>query len=201
MSDMTIQPMGPEAIQRRISEIQARTGFTPAPTPAFSKALDKAGYQPSPLVGNIGDGSLEPLNPFGSGASVGPMAEKFRPMAEKIAQEEGVDPALFDSLVQTESAYDPSARSRAGAMGLTQLMPGTASGLGVRNPFDPEQNLRGGAKYLNQMLLKFKDPRLALAAYNAGPGAVEQAGGVPNYSETKAYVNKIMAMTEAKRTP
>ena len=87
-------------------------------------------------------------------------------------------------------------------MGLSQLMPGTARALGVRDPFDPEQNLRGGAKYLAQMMAKFGgDPKLALAAYNAGPGAVERHGGIPPYRETRAYVERIMNRMEALNQP
>ncbi|HVL39761.1 MAG TPA: lytic transglycosylase domain-containing protein, partial [Fimbriimonadaceae bacterium] len=107
---------------------------------------------------------------------------------------------LLDALVAEESAYDPNARSRAGAMGLSQLMPGTARELGVADPFDPAQNLRGGAKYLAQMLQRFGDLRLALAAYNAGPGAVEKAGlAVPPYRETQEYVERVMKSYQEKR--
>ncbi|MBL1153191.1 MAG: lytic transglycosylase domain-containing protein, partial [Armatimonadetes bacterium] len=106
---------------------------------------------------------------------------------------------LLDSLVAAESGYDPAARSRAGALGLTQLMPSTATALGVAQPFDPEQNLSGGAKYLSQMLQKFGSLEKALAAYNAGPGAVERHGGIPPYAETQAYVRRVMSLYNAKK--
>lgn len=114
-------------------------------------------------------------------------------LAQKIAREYGLNPSIFAKLVRQESGGDPNARSPAGAEGLTQLMPGTARGLGVKNPRDPEQSLRGGAKYLKQQLKTFKgDYRKALAAYNAGPGAVQKYGGVPPYAETQNYVKRIL---------
>jgi soluble lytic murein transglycosylase-like protein len=115
----------------------------------------------------------------------------YRETARMIAIEEGVDPDLFLRLVGAESAFNPDAVSPKGAAGLAQLMPGTATELGV-DPTDPIQNLRGGARYLRQQLDEFGDPALALAAYNAGPGNVRKYGGVPPFSETKNYVAKIM---------
>ena len=117
----------------------------------------------------------------------------YRSLAQQIAVEEGVDPDLFMRLVEAESSFDPNATSSAGAIGLTQLMPGTASDLGV-DPTDPEQNLRGGARYLKQQLDSFGDPRLALAAYNAGPRNVRKYGGVPPFKETQAYIDRILGM-------
>jgi soluble lytic murein transglycosylase-like protein len=97
---------------------------------------------------------------------------------------------LFLRLIQQESGWNPKAKSHKGALGLAQLMPQTARVLGV-DPHDPKQNLEGGARYLRQMYNKFGSWRLALAAYNAGPGAVEKYGGVPPYKETKNYVRVI----------
>lgn len=121
------------------------------------------------------------------------MAQQFtesslREMATRAALQEGVDPELFLRLVQQESAFNPRAVSSAGAQGLTQLMPGTAKDLGVKNPFDPAENLRGGARYLRKRLDQFKDPELALAAYNAGAGNVQKYGGIPPFEETQKYV-------------
>ena len=100
---------------------------------------------------------------------------------------------LLDALVWTESRYNPLAVSGAGAAGLGQLMPATARDLGVVNRFDPRENLQGAARYLRQMLDKFGMVHLALAAYNAGPGAVERAGGIPRNGETPAYVSNVLA--------
>ncbi len=119
---------------------------------------------------------------------------------DAAAASNGIDPALLKGLVSQESGFDPNARSGAGAVGLTQLMPGTAASLGVTNPLDPAQSLQGGAKYLRQQLDRFGgDERLALAAYNAGPGAVARYGGVPPYSETQNYVKNVMAKAAAYR--
>lgn len=114
--------------------------------------------------------------------------------ADEAARAEGVDPRLFRALITAESGWRVDARSPVGATGLTQLMPATGRSLGVTNPLDPRQNLRGGAKYIGQQLRAFKgDPRLALAAYNAGPGAVSKYGGIPPFRETQNYVAKIMS--------
>ena len=117
------------------------------------------------------------------------------------ARNEGVDPELAFRLVRVESNFNPQARSYAGALGLTQLMPGTAAGLGVSDVQDPAQAIEGGAKYLKQQLDAFGgDVAKALAAYNAGPNAVRTYGGVPPYAETQAYVQKVMGYAEGYRT-
>lgn len=108
-----------------------------------------------------------------------------------VAQQYGVDPSLALAVAQQESGFNPNAVSPAGAIGIFQLMPTTAAGLGV-NPSDPAQNIQGGVQYLAQMLNQFGgDTSLALAAYNAGPGAVTKYGGVPPYAETQNYVAAI----------
>ncbi|MEO1549780.1 MAG: lytic transglycosylase domain-containing protein [Pseudomonadota bacterium] len=112
-------------------------------------------------------------------------------MARSAARRHGVPVPLFMKLVTQESNWQPKARSHKGAIGLAQLMPGTARYLGV-NPHDPRENLDGGARYLAEQYRKFRDWRLALAAYNAGPGAVEKFGGVPPYKETQNYVKVIL---------
>ena len=119
-------------------------------------------------------------------------------LIENQAGRHGVDPDLIRAMVHTESGFNPGAVSPAGARGLMQLMPGTAQRLGV-NPRDPHENLDGGARYLRRQYETFRDWRLALAAYNAGPGAVERAGGIPNYPETQQYVQRVLALYEEKR--
>jgi hypothetical protein len=115
------------------------------------------------------------------------------PNPDTAARKYRVDPKIFRALVKQESGGNQGARSPAGAIGLTQLMPGTARSLGV-NPQDPQQNLDGGAKYLREQLDRFGgDYHKALAAYNAGPGAVQKYGGIPPYKETQNYVKSILA--------
>lgn len=201
--------LGVDGVRSRMAELQARLdSLSPRPSqpqisaefgnprPAFSDALDAA---QNPLSGAIGpNGSLEgEVKPLGlDGFQLKPDfdVEKLRAMANQAAQRNNVPPKLFEALVEQESRFDPLAKSRVGATGLTQLMPGTAAELGVTDPLDPEQNLNGGAKYLSQMLSQFKgNERLALAAYNAGPGAVRKFGDVPPYRETQNYVEKIIS--------
>lgn len=105
----------------------------------------------------------------------------------------GIPHGLLDALIWTESRYNPRALSSAGAAGLGQLMPGTAKDLGVHNRFDPQSNIQGAASYLRQMLDRFGMVHLALAAYNAGPGAVGKAKGIPLNSETPSYVRSVIA--------
>ncbi|GIT92373.1 lytic transglycosylase [Jannaschia pagri] len=121
----------------------------------------------------------------------GSQRSRYLPDARVAARRHGIPEDLFLRLVRQESGWNPTAKSHKGAMGLAQLMPGTARALGV-NPADPKQNLEGGARYLAQQYRKFGSWRLALAAYNAGPGAVERHGGIPPYRETRNYVRIIM---------
>jgi soluble lytic murein transglycosylase-like protein len=104
-----------------------------------------------------------------------------------------VDPALIDAIIASESGFDANATSRTGARGLMQLMPQTAASLGVADPYEPHQNVRGGTRYLRELLDRFGSVDLAVAAYNAGPAAVTRYGGVPPYRETQDYVRAVMA--------
>lgn len=117
------------------------------------------------------------------------------PMIDRNAGSQQLDPRLVKAVIQVESGYNPRALSKAGAMGLMQLMPDTARDLAVRNPYDPDENLRGGTAYLRQLLDRFKGSvELALAAYNAGPEPVERHGGIPPYAETRDYVRHILSL-------
>lgn len=125
-------------------------------------------------------------------ARLRPLSQPFANAVATAAERHGLDPKLLHALVAVESAYRVDAVSRAGAAGLTQLMPATARDLGVRDRFDPHANLVAGADYLARQLLRFGDLRLALAAYNAGPVRVAQLGRVPDIPETKTYVQAVV---------
>lgn len=116
----------------------------------------------------------------------------YLPRVYSMESKFGLPSGLLDAVVWTESRYNPLAVSKAGAGGLGQLMPGTARDLGVSNRFDPAENLEGAARYLRQMLDEFGVVHLALAAYNAGPGAVKRAGGIPRNGETPGYVRDVL---------
>ena len=118
--------------------------------------------------------------------------EKIEDMIREVSARYRVDPALVRAVIETESHWNSSAVSRKGAQGLMQLVPGTAQELGVHNAFDPKQNLDGGVRYLRTLLERYNgDLDRALAAYNAGPHAVDRAGGVPQFRETRDYVHKV----------
>jgi soluble lytic murein transglycosylase len=113
------------------------------------------------------------------------------------ARENQVQPALVKAVIAAESNFDPDAVSRKGARGLMQLMPGTAQELGVDDPHQPGENVRGGTRYLRSMLDRYGDLSRAIAAYNAGPTAVDRYGGVPPYPETRDYVNRVLTYYRA----
>ena len=138
--------------------------------------------------------------PSAQGASGSAESGQYEQLIAQAAARNGLDPAVLHGLIQQESGFDPSATSSAGAAGLTQLMPGTAASLGVANPLDPAESIEGGARYLSRLMGEFAGNTTdALAAYNAGPGAVQQYGGVPPYAETQGYVSKVLGYAETYR--
>ena len=123
---------------------------------------------------------------------VAPARYDYDPLIGQAAQAHRLPPALVKAVIAAESDFDPRAVSRAGAQGLMQLMPSTAAVLGVADPLEPTQNVHGGVSYLRSLLDRYGDLTRALAAYNAGPEAVDHYGGVPPYRETRAYVDRVL---------
>jgi soluble lytic murein transglycosylase-like protein len=129
-------------------------------------------------------------------------AGEFEPLIAASAEQHDVRPDLVRAVIQAESAFNPLARSGKGAMGLMQLMPATAAELGVTDPYDPAQNIRGGVAYLKSLLVQYAhNEELALAAYNAGPSAVDKYDGVPPYRETRNYIERIRNNASVRRAP
>jgi soluble lytic murein transglycosylase-like protein len=196
-------------IQHRMSEIQARMGQV-GPQAPFAQRLAQAGGTvvsavsappggapggpptPAGLAGALGPNGAAPLGDLHPKAAAGGTAA-FKDLIAGAAQRHEVDPNLVRAVMAAESGGNPEARSPVGAIGLMQLMPGTAKDLGVADPADPAQNVEGGAKYLAALTKRFGLEH-GVAAYNAGPGAVERYGGVPPYKETRAYVDRVMRL-------
>ena len=185
--------MSVDAVVARVAELQSLMGAAapaaaPAPAAFASQLASATAATAAPAATTASAGLMA------TGASELPAGTPFASEITAAAKKHGIDPALLAGLVKQESGFNPNAGSPAGARGLTQLMPGTAAGLGVSNVLDPIQSLDGGAKYLRQQLDAFGgDVTRALAAYNAGPGAVQRYGGVPPYAETQNYVQKVQA--------
>ncbi len=205
---MSIHPLGPNGIQTRIEDLRSKfssihetentTSFQIPTSSGHEEAVSIPDFL-QPIAGEIKQSTIAPLNPFkfGMQPQTKDASHSFRPLIHQAALNAKLDPLLFEAIVQTESDFNPKLISRAGAMGLSQLMPENVKELGITDPFDPAQNLNGGAKHFAQMLGKFKDIRLALAAYNAGPGAVKKYQGIPPYKETQNYVKKVTSRFQA----
>lgn len=199
-------PAGITDVLSRINQIQQRF----APQAGFAAVLAEATAPPPgaadaplPAVTAPARGAARPMAAasvaVGAASATSPdwasrLPEAGRAWAPAItaaAESAGVEPRLLAALVWAESGFRPDAGSHAGAIGLAQLMPATARGLGV-DPHDPASNLLGGARYLRAQLDRFGSPELALAAYNAGPSRVARAGGIPQIPETQAYVPRVL---------
>lgn len=173
----------PTAI-RRVLPPGAGGSFGAASVPSASRVGTAPGVTGASGIGSLGAGAL----PAGT-----PYADLFARAGDRY----GVDPALLAAVAKQESGFNPRAVSHAGAQGLMQLMPATAAGLGVRNSFDPAQAVDGAARLLRDLTREFGRVDLALAAYNAGPGAVHRYGGIPPYAETQKYVPAVLAHKRA----
>lgn len=196
-----------EAVERRIQQIERRFDSPEIGnknTESFSSVLSQTiGPQKFVTPGenpwggsNSASSSNNDLVINGSGNTSG----DFTSIISAAGEQYGVDPKLISAVIRQESGGNPNVVSSAGAMGLMQLMPETAKSLGVSNPYDPRENVFGGVRYLKGLLDRFGgDISKALAAYNAGPGAVMKYGGIPPYNETQNYVSSILAMYKRNR--
>jgi soluble lytic murein transglycosylase-like protein len=186
-----------EAAVARVQQIQQMLGQASGADPISTTSSTGTSFQAQLQQATAADATTGAT----ATQSGGPVDGQYSDLINAAAQKYGIDPALLKGLIRQESNFNPNAQSGAGAQGLCQLMPGTAASLGCTNPLDPAQAIDAGAKYLSQQLKAFGgDPRKALAAYNAGPGAVQRSGGVPPYAETQNYVRSVMAFADQYRT-
>ncbi len=177
-----VYPVGIEAATQRIQEIEQRiASFDQNQTNSVDQNSSKN------VFGQILNDKMQTGSKTSS-ASMKAIENMIASESEKV----GIDPNLVKAVVKAESGFNPNAVSKVGAEGLMQLMPSTAQTLGVNTPFDPLENIDGGSRYLKSLLNKYHSVPKAVAAYNAGPGAVDTYGGVPPYQETQNYVQQVL---------
>lgn len=170
-------------LRERLSEIQSQL-------PSFVKLVK----DPAPSFENILDDEI--VKPADGQSK---LSSDYNQLIESASKKYSINSNIIKAVIKAESAFNSTAISKTGAMGLMQLMPGTAAALGVHNAFDPGENIDGGVRYLKDMLSEFGgNLELALAAYNAGPNSVKKYGGIPPYEETQNYVREIMSNLKNK---
>jgi soluble lytic murein transglycosylase-like protein len=191
----SVMGSGLQAALDRIHDIEARLGIVhqqASAPPAQATTTAAAGVAPFPVMLAQANGQVQ-LQAIGP--HVGPFTPQIESLIARHSVANGLDPAVVRAVVQQESGGNPRDVSAAGAQGLMQLMPDTGKMYGVTDAFDPEQNIAAGTRHLSNLMREFNnDLPTALAAYNAGSGAVRKAGGIPNYPETKDYVRRITEM-------
>src|SRR4029079_8098370 len=196
--------MSVDTVVARVSELQSLFGTGAAQTATYTPQPGSTSFASQLATAQATPGATSTTATASTTATGNATLPAGTPYADEItaaARRNGLDPALLAGLVKQESGFNANAVSPAGARGLTQLMPATAAGLGVTDPSDPVQAREGGARYLRRQLDAFGgDVTKALAAYNAGPGAVQRYGGVPPYSETQNYVRIVQANAASFRT-
>jgi hypothetical protein len=183
---INLEPAKPRATPGATATLQPVSAKASTPDAGLVASTEAPGVMPPPSP-PMGISAGQPTN--GGGALTN---DRLEQLIKTVAERHNVDPALVRAVIRTESNGDPTAVSNKGAQGLMQLMPTTAAELGVSNAFNPQENLEGGVRYLQQLLARYGgDLDKALAAYNAGAGAVDRAKGVPRYRETQEYVKKV----------
>jgi soluble lytic murein transglycosylase-like protein len=202
MSGAAASAAAPATTASSSSALTASSGASFSGALALAQGADATSADPTTAANPASaPAGLPATTTAASGTGALPAGTPYAAQIEAAAKRNGIDPALLAGLIKQESGFNPNAGSPAGAQGLTQLMPATARGLGVSNPLDPAQSIEAGARYLKQQLDHFGgDVARGLAAYNAGPGAVERYGGVPPYAETQNYVRRVQAYAAAFRS-